>query len=367
MGRRIDFMTSRTSLKPVARKQAEKLTPEQERFRFLLAQIEKIRKSRASLEKALQDFRRKHTEQLGPLRATLRASLRETVFVIDRALEQQRWSKIDRSGLQEILRFTARTLLDGGQGDSELQAVFDRHSDVTFDEDKRAELEHLKAEAESTLGIDLGDEEILTEEDLSQRLYEHMRNEREREEAGASKRKSADQRRMESSAQTARQSLREVYRKLASAIHPDREPDAKRQAEKNELMQTINRAYATNDLLTLLEIQMRLERVDPLHIAKLSGKRLAQYNRLLAEQLTGERKAIAEMETGFRMDYMLEQDERVEPKYLDRIIKQIGRGIRQEIERQKQLLTVLRTTTATKRWLKERRRFATELDDDDDL
>src|SRR5690349_234103 len=83
----------------------------------------------------------------------------------------------------------------------------------------------------------------------------------------------------------ARKFLREIYRKLASAVHPDREADAERRAEKNELMQKINRAYATNDLLTLLEAQLRLEQIDPEHVTKLSGERLKHYNKLLSEQL----------------------------------------------------------------------------------
>lgn len=361
-------MTARTSLKTSPRKPDEKSTPAQDRFRYLLAQIEKVRKARAQWEKSVQDFRRRESERLHPLRVSLRASLRDTVFAIDRILEQQRWARIDRDALEEILRSTATLLLEANQNDPELKAVFDRHSAATFEENKRDELERLKAEAERKLGIDLSDDDsILTEDDLAQRMYEHMAKEREQEEERASrKRKSADEKRSESAAQVAKLSIREIYRKLASAVHPDREPDLKKRAEKNELMQTINRAYATNDLLTLLEAQMRLEKIDPDTIAKLSGKRLTQYNKLLADQLTSERKAMSDLETGLRMDYGLEGHGHVDPKNLDSIIRQSARGIRQEIERQKQFLLVLKTQTATKRWLKTQRQFAADWDDDED-
>jgi hypothetical protein len=361
-------MTARTSLKVSLRKPQEKLTPEQERFRYLLAQIEKARKSKAQWEKSLLDFRRSEAEQLRPLRLSLRTTLRDTVFAIDHILERQKWARVDRDALEEILRSTAQMLLEANEDDPELKVVFDRHSKSSFEEGKKEELERLKAEAERTLGIDLSDDDsIQTEDDLAQRMYEHMAQEREREAERSSRhRKSAAQGRVEAAAQSAKQSIREMYRKLASAVHPDREPDAKKRAEKNELMQRINRAYATNDLLTLLEAQMQLEQIDPEHIAKLSGKRLTSYNKLLAEQLTSERKAISDLETGFRMDYSLEGRGPISPVNLSRIIKQSGRGIRQEIERQKQFLVVLRTAAATKRWLKTQRRFSREWDEEDD-
>jgi hypothetical protein len=363
-------MTARTSLKISSRKADDKLTPDQERFRYLLSQIEKTRKAQVEWEAAIQKFRRTQSEQLTPLRGSLRTALRDTVFVIDRLLEQHRWPRIDHSALEDILRNTAQMLLDANEDDAELKAVFDRHSSTSFDAGKRAALELLKSEAESMLGVDFSDDEnIQSEDDLAQRMYEHMAKERQRQgerEEASKRRKSPTQQRIEAAAQAAKQSLREMYRKLASAVHPDREPDAQRRAEKNELMQTINRAYATNDLLTLLEAQMQLEHIDPDHIAKLSGERLTQYNKLLANQLASARKALHDLETGFRIDHGLEGDAKLTPQKLDRIIRETARGIRREIEQQKQFLLVLRDTAATKRWLKAQRRFARGSFDEDD-
>ncbi|MFM2341218.1 MAG: hypothetical protein RLZZ592_871 [Pseudomonadota bacterium] len=57
-------------------------------------------------------------------------------------------------------------------------------------------------------------------------------------------------------------SLREVYRRLASRLHPDREPDEAERARKTALMQQANQAYAAGDLLALLELQ-RLHLPEP--------------------------------------------------------------------------------------------------------
>ena len=49
------------------------------------------------------------------------------------------------------------------------------------------------------------------------------------------------------------QSIREVYRKLAGALHPDRESDPQERERKTALMQRVNQAYAKNNLLQLLD------------------------------------------------------------------------------------------------------------------
>jgi hypothetical protein len=59
-----------------------------------------------------------------------------------------------------------------------------------------------------------------------------------------------------------KQSVRDIFRKLTSQLHPDREPDAAERARKTALMQRVNVAYAANDLLALLELQLEVEQID---------------------------------------------------------------------------------------------------------
>ena len=85
-------------------------------------------------------------------------------------------------------------------------------------------------------------------------------------------------------AQAATQSVREVYRKLASALHTDREPDPAERARKTALMQRVNQAYDNKDLLQLLELQMQFEQIDAAHLAGIDEKRLQHYVEVLKEQ-----------------------------------------------------------------------------------
>jgi hypothetical protein len=359
------------ALSKVSSRSAEpRSTPDQERFKFLIAQIEKTRKARLEWEARVLEFRKEQSARVQPLRTTLTTVSRDTVFLLDRMLDQPGWSRAERGALKDILCGTADVLLEANQHDAELKAVFDKHSAQSFDAAKQEELRHLKEEAEEATGFDLGDDDsIRSEEDLIQRMYEQMSAQEKaaRETRAERDRKSAAQKRVEANARAAKEFLREIYRKLASAVHPDREPDSTRRAAKNELMQKINRAYATSDLLTLLETQMQLDQIDPDHIGKLSGQRLKQYNKLLAEQLETARAALRDLESGFRLDHGIEPGSSLSPQKLTIIMQRQTRAIRAEITRQKQFLLVLASKASTKRWLKEQRRFAKGwLDDDED-
>jgi hypothetical protein len=199
-------------------------------------------------------------------------------------------------------------------------------------------------------------------------MYEEMSMREAAEEARRAakaqrQRKSAAQKRSEDNAQLARQSLREIYRKLASAVHPDRESDPERREKKNELMQKINQAYAANDLMSLFETQMQIEQIDADQIARISTQRLKQYNKLLAEQLASLKTALGQMETAFCMDHGLEPGSGSSPQRLSQRIQRQARRIRAEIAQQQQFLVVLANKAVTKRWLKQQRRSM--LGDDD--
>lgn len=316
-----------------------------------------MRRARITWDELLVAFKTSDSERVYPLRATLKQVMRETVLLIDRLLDQKGWSRADQDALQDIARDTAEGLLNADPHDVEIRTIFDRYNPITFQEMKREEIEDLKQHAKEHMGIDLDDADIKSEDDLVERVYEHMRNDEARQrERAAGRPMSPEQQRAEASARTAKQFLKEIYRKLASAVHPDREADAVRRAEKNELMQRINRAYATNDLLTLLEAQLRLELIDPDHVSEISGERLRQFNRLLSEQLEGAKTELRSLQDAFRMDHGLPRGHPVNASDLHLLTRRRARELRADIDRQKRFIEMLGNKSATKRWLKEQRR-----------
>jgi hypothetical protein len=359
-------VTVKTSVQ-ISRALGQRPTPEQERFRFLIRQIEQAQLARADCEARLLEFKQEHTTKMQPLRAEFAGVCRAQVRAMDALLDQSGWSRAERSTLREMLCENAAALLSVHGADAELQALFDKHSEIDYETTKRAELERLKGYTEDMTGVELDDQdEIHTEDDLVQRVYEKMKAAHDAQEESSTRRRkhSAAPGRATGAAQLAKQSLREIYRKLASAVHPDREPDPQRRANKTALMQRINRAYATNDLLSLFQIQMQLEQLDTDHLAQVSTQRLKQYNKLLAEQLSTLKSAIGELETGWCMDFGLDRTSDLNPGSLRQFIVRQARRLRAEIARERQFLEILATKTGMRRWLKQRDRFMRDDDDD---
>ena len=86
---------------------------------------------------------------------------------------------------------------------------------------------------------------------------------------------SARQLKAQEQAQDAKAALRSIYRQLASALHPDREPDPVERERKSALMSQANAAYERGDLTALLQLQLQAEQVDEAHIAQMADDKLA--------------------------------------------------------------------------------------------
>ncbi|TCM62809.1 hypothetical protein EC844_12354 [Acinetobacter calcoaceticus] len=158
----------------------------------------------------------------------------------------------------------------------------------------------------------------------------------EREMAAEKSKAEKKQQQREQAKKTANQSLKTIYLKIAAMIHPDREQDELKKIEKTELLQQVNAAYAANDLLTLLALQVELGQQ---HNAPLADQQLKAYNIVLEEQLE---KLSLELED---IIYSFEWSERV--MYSNRKIKvqdlykkyqHDWASVQQQLEREKTIL-----------------------------
>ena len=149
-------------------------------------------------------------------------------------------------------------------------------------------------------------------EGLARAQAEHAARAAARPQARSAKAQAAQQRQAEATEQAAKQagqSVREAFRKLASALHPDRETDPAAREHKTRLMQQANQAYVRNDLLTLLSMQLDLEQIDGQHLANLPEARLAHYNQVLREQLAALQQELGECIAHFGVGVGLNQRE----------------------------------------------------------
>ena len=83
----------------------------------------------------------------------------------------------------------------------------------------------------------------------------------------------------------AQSAIRMVYRQLASALHPDREPDEAARLRKTDLMSEVNAAYEKNDLSTLLRLQMQVTQGKSPSTARMADAQLIAMSALLKEQV----------------------------------------------------------------------------------
>ena len=343
------------------------LTPEQKRFNSLIRQIEQARETLATWRENIALYRQGHVDVVLPLRTSLIAARKRWVFALDALLGQKGWSRTERKTMRELLRETAGMLLEGND-DSDLRALFDKYSETDFDTERQQVLHAMKDLTEAMTGLDLGDKaEIRTDADLFRRLHEGMETRATQEEVEyaarqARRRKTAAQKRREAEEQQATQSVREIFRKLASALHPDRETDAKEREVKTALMQQVNRAYAGNDLLTLLELQLQIEQVDANHIATASAQRLKHYNKVLSEQVSELKSEIARVESGFFFEFGVETRWGINPRRLGAVLEQDARSLRAEILEVEREIRILTDRAATRSWLKRQRELRRQAD-----
>jgi hypothetical protein len=275
-------------------------------FNRLISQIGQQRELLAQWQGVELRHRQRLVAEMQPLQRQLREARLALLRLLDALLgdihASPKLTKPQRRKLAAWIPQLAGMLLEEGD-DAEVEAVFDRYSDVTHAELRQADLAGAAAMFGHVLGEDaLKGHQAESIDDLMQHAAEHMaaraeaeqqtreqareqaRDGRAQQSARGRKAEAARQRQTEAS-QQAGQSVREVFRKLASALHPDRETDAGERERKTALMQQANDAYGRNDLLTLLTMQLALEQIDDQHLANLPDARLAHYNQVLREQL----------------------------------------------------------------------------------
>ena len=350
----------------IASATARQTSPEHKRFQSLLGKIEKARARLTAWQQQLPLFAQVHEEQVAPVLKKLMGTRLEFAFEIEHVLNSQRWSKADAASLSQMICDTASALIDAGyagdDGEDELKALFNRHSQVDFDSADQDELDVLKGMLEKVTGVDLGRDAAGSADELFARAHEHMAKQTAQQaqahaQAHAQRHKAkkltAAQRRAEEDAARISQTVREVYRKLASALHPDRISDATARAQATAQMQRANAAYEVGDLLALLELQLQIEQIDIAHASGITAVQVRHFNKVLTEQLRELEQELDGRQDAFCMSYGLLTAQRLDPTKLGLLLKD---ELRDLAERQYALERTRRElrggAPAVKRWLK---------------
>jgi hypothetical protein len=280
--------------------------PAEQAFHRLVARIEAIRAELTHWQTFAARFNQRLAGELVPLRAKLLDSQRAMARGIDELLGGTaggaRLGRGERKKLRHLLLRLVSTVLEEVE-DPELEALHDRYSDHSLQELGQSQVELTQAMLKDVFGVDLGEDHgAKRPEELLERAHRVMEERAARAEvapepprgrrgSGGSRARAAKREAVEAerqrAAQEVGQSMRDIYRKLVSALHPDREQDPQVRDRKTALMQRVNHAYEKDDLLSLLRLQLEIEQIDAAHLATVPPQRLAHYNQVLREQLAG--------------------------------------------------------------------------------
>ncbi len=374
---------TRTHIKTVsiaASQEPGVLSKQQKAFNTLIKQIEESRAQLLAWESASQAYLDKYSRAMVPLVETLQALQVEFVQRLDRASCESGLSKAERGVIDDLIVELVRELI-AVRGDAALKAIYNKHSRIDYDRAEAARMQGMKAMLEDALGVELdADFDTGTPEEVMQRARAQIDAMQEREEAerqarearkAATRKKSAKQlaneSRQQAEAQQISQSIREVYRKLASVLHPDRESDPQERDRKTGLMKRANLAYAKKDLLQLLELQLEVEHIDQVGIGQISEARLKHYNLILKGQQSELTLEIRHVEAEFKARFGLDPSLRLSPGNLMGHLKDDIRDAQFAIKDLGKDLRMFDDLKRFKAWLKGMRRRAERDDDFDDL
>ena len=355
-----------------------KLTPAQQRFNELLARIERLSGQIQRLETWSDRHRYTHIQALRESvqqaqvhRKSLLLFVHERLQTTDFTDRQQRMARgLVRGWIGQLSAAT----------DPQVQALVDEYvseEDTQEAAEEQAEAaQALRERIEEALGQPLNKpSQYQTPEEMMQAGMRQWQQQQEANEAKKNAKRTA--RKAQKQAQKknaaaergevpaalmreldAKSAIRTIFRQLASALHPDREPDEQERLRKTALMSEVNAAYEKNDLTTLLRLQMQVSQVSPQSTARMADDKLIAMSLLLKEQVAALEEDLDQLESRLSRELCVpvwaEADEAVMAQSLQRLQadqRYITDTLAADLRR-------IQNDAELKRWLKEQWQLA---------
>jgi hypothetical protein len=357
------------------------LTPAQQRFNDLLAQIERLSEQIERLEAWSDKHRYAHIQALRESvqlsqshRKSLLLFVHERLQTADFTDRQQRMARGLVRGLMAHLTATH---------DPHVQALVDLYvseEDEQEAADDQAEAaQRLRERIEEALGqpIEKPGQYQTPEEMMAAGMRQWQRQQQadeERKTAKRAARKAQKQSQKKSAAAEkgevpaaqmreldAKSAIRTIFRQLASALHPDREPDEQERLRKTGLMSEVNAAYEKNDLTTLLRLQMQVTQINPQNkagTARMADDKLIAMSLLLKEQVAALEDDLDQLENRLSRELCVPVRADADEAALSQSLQRIQADQRHSADSLAADLRRIQNDAELKRWLKEQWQLA---------
>lgn len=350
----------------IAAAAAGPLSRVRKQFNTLVKKLEAERARLALWREELPKIRALADHEYSPLVRTFDAHRRRMVLLLDQACSDKAMGKQNREKLADLICSTALDLMEIDEKDEAIKEIYNKHSGADFDHDMGAQKAYMRAMVGAATGVELDED---TDFSSPRAFFEAMRDKMEALDREAGQEQAETAKPAKLSAREARhqaeeiklkQSVRDIFRKLASALHPDRESDPAERARKTALMQRANMAYAANDLLGLLALQLEVEQIDQTGLDNLGDDRIKQYNRILDGQVNEIKAEILALETALVLDLRWELGQHRTPKAMMQRLRVDIAEMRANIKYIEADLGAFSDLKQLKAWLKDYRIAASD-------
>ena len=289
-------------LKLSVQQDSQNLSPQQKKLNRLIEQIEQQKIQLAAWQKTQAEIQQQARKTLVPIYTELHNILFQQLEQLWNSLQSYEFSKADIAQLDnKIQNLTA--ILKSSQVLSEQQKLKVTQIDHFYQqhtEHNQAKKNKKKPTIESHNPIETYDQNSDHEPkdiDLDSYEYDEQQHEVGREQHRLKRQKQ----KREQAQKMAEQSLKTVYLKIASIIHPDREQDEQLKVEKTEMLQHANQAYEQQDLFYLLKLQIQVEQNRGVAQKGLSNEQVKFYQLSLEAQSQNLQSQLEEIFVSFHL------------------------------------------------------------------
>lgn len=259
------------------------LSPQQKKLDRLFDKIEQQKLELKAWQQAEEDLQQYTHKTFVPVYHKLHRVLFEQLEQLWKHLQETDFTKAELVVLDEKIQDLATYLQDShamsvaeANKVDEIVSYYQQRVEHAQFRKSQKKINELEIFFKSENNQDLVDAEIFEEW-----TYDHFQQIREQAKL------QRQQDKQEKAAAMAEQSLKNVYLKIAAAIHPDREANDIKKLKKTELLQWVNEAYEKQDLFALLKMQLQIEQDRDPSQKSLSAEQVKLYQQALEAQSHG--------------------------------------------------------------------------------
>lgn len=354
------------------------LTLAQQRFNALLARIEQLSGQIERLQAWSDRHRYAHIQALRESVQLAQAHRKSLLLFVHERLQTADFTERQ----QRMARGLVRGLIDhlAASADPQVQALADLYvseEDTLEAAQEQAEAaQRLRERIEEALGqpIEKAGQYQTPEEMMQAGMRQWQRQQEADEQRKAAKRaaKKAHKQAQKKSAAAekgevppavlreadAKSAIRTVFRQLASALHPDREPDEQERLRKTALMSEVNAAYEKNELSTLLRLQIQVTQVNPQNATRMADAQLIAMASLLKEQVAALEDDLDALQSRLSRELCVPVQVDVDEAAMTQALQRIQADQRHNADSLAADLRRIQNDAELKRWLKEQWQLA---------